>query len=228
MKKIKIILIVVLVLFSFHLQAEKGKKELFSILGCISEYGSRFYDYPKIDVTFIEFFYPGEIEIAERFELLLQEYYKVHNKKFSVKKVIGPQGHIYFYDKWMAKRINKHYSKTKRCRIYCAYSINREYILSADNNQILEYVLSSHKRHSPQKTKSLHFANAPELAQTTAAAIEKLGGKDVYLYHCIKYGVVPSSYVVVFSSFPELEKNTGLLVNPPVFNNDWEKMDFTQ
>lgn len=229
MKKLKAILIFAFLLLSFNLHAEKGQKELFSILGCISrEYISRFNPYTKIDVTFIESFYPGEVEIAERFELLLREYYKIYNRQFSVKKVIGPQGHIYFYDKWMAKRINKHYSKVEGCHENCAYTINKQYILSANNNEMLEYILSAYIRNSHQKTKSLHFTNAPYLAQTIAAAIEKMGGRDVTLYHCIKYGVIPSSYVVVFSSFPELEKITGLLGAPPVFNDDWEKMQFTK
>jgi hypothetical protein len=189
---------------------------MYKILGFISEYISRFnYWNGEPHEKLVEQFYPHENDIALQFEAALRAYYAGRNRSYTVKKEVGPQGHIGFTDDCLSKQINFHYAPIEDTNLY---SIDRNYILPSDNNSILQYLVSVYTRNGRTGERSMAFVNSEYKAETIAMAMERIGVKTVHLYH--HRDLTPSSTILHFSECAQLEDYFGPMSDPKPINHD--------
>lgn len=193
--------------------------QLFSILGYLSEYNSRFDDYTgEPYANLVASFYPVERKLADRFEAELKAYFKSIHRQYTVTKKATDPGHVSFFDPWLSQRLNSYFEPKKEPgKQIPIYTIDREKLLSAPQGDQLAYLMSSYRRYGCAGACSLSLVNASAKAVTLAHLLIKLGASSVTIRQTT--GMVPTSYRIDFDIFTALkaclpELKAGQVVDP--------------
>lgn len=169
-------------------------ESMFELLGMAGEYISRF-DYwtgePR--PNFVESFYPNEARLADYFESLLEKHALSSWGRKNWSKDVGPQGHIDFYSRDWAERINTFYTK----RGEKTFTLDPRIFKSASYFEMLSFLRGAYTRYgSNEGSSSITMANASYKVETIAMVLKDVGCSDITIY---TLNSIPSPYTVYFN-----------------------------
>jgi hypothetical protein len=203
-------------LFCGSLSAKKNKptykKEylipsMYTMLGMLSEYISRFCYYTgKPYKNQIEFYYPSEKDLAEKFEKLLKQYQKEIKKKYRFKIKMYDSGRFYFYSRKISKIINSFYKVVPGGRLINdvdSYTLNEEIFKHADQKSRMNFIEGVYLRYGNQGFNEIKMYNAGIKLETIGKVLKSLNCKEVNLYY--SFGI-PAAYKILFDPTEDLKK----------------------
>jgi hypothetical protein len=204
-RTMKRLIIIFLVISSLQLYANQEKQfspSFCEILGILDEYISRFdYSNGNLRDSLVERFYPHETKIAKHFTELIETYEKEINQDFKIKKVIGNQGHIFFYSESLSNLINSSYILDTSNLA----SLDKETILSQGVENKIAYLKGIYLRFGSGD--EISIANGFNKIKTIIAVIQSLEIEGLKLYK--SKDSVPTDYILTFPDSKYLKEGKG-------------------
>lgn len=148
-------------------------------------------------------------------------YFKILNRKYTVTKNIGDQGHVTFSDPWLSTHLNSYYSAVKGSGKIPLYSIDRAKLLSASPEAQMAYFVSCYRRSGVDDRCTLSFANEGARAESVGALLVKLGSPSVTIRHSVTR--IPTSFRLDFEYFDAVKGRLPALRKGKAINPESEK-----
>lgn len=163
---------------------------MYEILGMLNEYMSRFDYYTgEPHPGMIEWIYPVELDIVDRFEKLLSAHAQITGLKKDWKKEIGKQGHVRFISPQWANILNSFYVKIGDRWVTSDPSrknwatLNPAIFENASQEEMLCFLQGAYSRFSlKDRSSAIMMANAPYKMETIAGVLQRLMCTHVKVY----------------------------------------------